>query len=64
MAVDISGQGRVRVDEAGYVIGERFERDAGRLAVEEPSLAQIGFERGGEIGRRAAERAGDLRLAA
>src|SRR5580704_11475752 len=64
MTVDISGQGRVRVDETGYVIGERFERDAGRLAVEEPTLAQIGFECGGEIGRRAAERGGDLRLAA
>ena len=46
------------------MIGERFERDAGCLAVEELSLAQIRFQRGGEIGRRAAQRAGDLRLAA
>ncbi len=46
------------------MIGERFKRDAGRLAVEEPSLAQIRFQRGGEIGRRAAERGGDFRLAA
>src|ERR1700722_10926367 len=64
MAVDISGYGRVRVDESRYVIGERFERDAGRLAVEELSLTQIRFHRGGEIGRRAAQSSGDLGLAA
>ena len=52
MVVDISGQGRVRVDEAGYVIGERLQSDSGCLAVEEPSLAQVGLERGGEVGRR------------
>src|ERR1700722_447652 len=64
MAVDISGYGRVRVDESRYVIGERFERDAGRLAVEELSLTQIRFHRGGEIGRRSAQSGGDLSLAA
>ena len=64
IAVHVSGQGGSRVDQAGYVIGKRFERDAGCLAVEELSLAQVGLERGGEIGRRAAQRGGDLRLAA
>src|SRR3984957_11546460 len=63
MAVDVPGQSRVRVDEAGYVIGEGFESDAGCLAVEEPSLAQIGPERGGEIGRRAAQGGGNLGFA-
>ena len=43
MAVDIAGQGRVRVDEAGHVIGERFERDAGRLAVEELPSPKFAF---------------------
>ena len=64
MAVDIAGQGSVRVDKASDVIGERFERDAGRLAIEEPSFTQVRLQRGGEIGRRSAESAGDLGLAA
>ena len=33
MAVDIAGEGSVRVDEPGHVIGERFQGDAGCLAV-------------------------------
>ena len=46
------------------MIGERFESDAGCLAVEELSLTQIRFQRGGEIGRRSAQSSGDLGLAA
>src|SRR5580698_10742407 len=64
IAVDIARQGRVRVDEPGYVIGERFQGYSGRLAVEQFPLAQIRFQRGGKIGRGAAQSGGDLRLAA
>ena len=58
----IAGQGSVRLQKASDVICERFERDAGRLAIEEPPFAQGGLQGGGEVGRRAAESAGDLGL--
>ena len=64
MAVDIAGEGSVRVDEAGHVIGERFQGDAGCLAVKEPPFAQVGLHGGGQIGRRSAQRGGNFRLAA
>src|SRR4051812_33596884 len=64
VAVDIAGEGGVGVDKTGRVIDEGLERDSGRSAVEELSLAQIRFQRGGEIGRRSAERCRDLRFPA